>query len=110
MRGSTSLSRLRLDLATARLLIWVASAGRDAEIAPEAHLYLFDRYQELAQCYRQHGRVAKARAMQAKADAHARQGGWDGPPYAAAMGMPRPRRWLRTDAVSRQRIGSDDAA
>ena len=38
-------------------------------------------------------------------------GGVDGPPYAAAMAMPRPSRFIRTHAVSRNRFpGPDDAA
>jgi hypothetical protein len=38
-------------------------------------------------------------------------GGDDGPPYAAAMGMPGPRPSIFVDAVSRRGVpGSDDAA
>jgi hypothetical protein len=56
--------------------------------------------------------MAQARRYQGKAEEHRRRmGGGDGPPYAAAMAMPRPRRWLQTDAVSRNRFeGPDDAA
>jgi hypothetical protein len=106
-----SLTRLRLDVATARMLVWVASVGRDADLTPEAHMYFLDRYRRLADCYRQRGQGARARAMEAKAYEHSLFGGWDGPPYAAAMAMPRPRRWFTTDAVSRHRVGGpDDAA
>jgi hypothetical protein len=42
-----SLLRLRIDLATARLLVWVAGTGREAELTPEAHLHFFDRYLRL---------------------------------------------------------------
>jgi hypothetical protein len=106
-----SLTRLRLDVASARILVWVASVGRDVELTGEADLYFFDRYQRLADCYRRRGNQTRAREMQAKADEHARHGGWDGPPYAAAMGMPRPRRWLTTDAVSHHGLGGPkDAA
>jgi hypothetical protein len=106
-----SLSRLRCDVATARLLVWVASVGRETELTPDAHGYFLDRYRRLADCYRQRGNEARARAMEAKADEHSIYGGWDGPPFAAAMGMPRPRRWLTTDSVSRHRVnGPDDAA
>jgi hypothetical protein len=30
---------LRFDLLSAKLLVWVASIGRDAELRPETHLY-----------------------------------------------------------------------
>jgi hypothetical protein len=106
-----SISGLRVDLITAKVLVWVASAGRDAELTTDAHIYFFDRYQRLAECHRQRGHGANARRLQAKADEHYRLGGGDGPPYAAAMGMPRPSRWLATDAVGRHHLkGPDDAA
>jgi hypothetical protein len=106
-----SITRLWLDLVTAKALVWVATVGRDAELAPEAHIYFFDRYQRLADHHRRRGHTTRARRLQAKADEHFRLGGGDGPPYAAAISMPRPRRWLATDAVSRHHLrGPDDAA
>ena len=106
-----SISEVRLDLASAKILVWVASAGRDAELTSEAHLYFFDRYQKLADYHRRRGHAARAHKLQEKADEHYRLGGGDGPPYAAAMGMPRPKQWFAADAVSSHRIGgSDDAA
>ena len=111
MPKADSVWSLSLDLFTARVLVWVASVGGDAELTPEAHRYFFDRYDRLARYHRAHGRLANARRYQAKADEHDRKSGGDGPPYAAAMAMPRPKRFLRTDAVSRTRIdGPDDAA
>jgi hypothetical protein len=108
---SDSLARLRIDVASARVLVWFASVGRDADLSPEAHLYFVDRYQRLGDCFRRRGNEARAREMEAKADEHSRLGGWDGPPYAAAMSMPRPKRWFTTDAVSRHRLGGPrDAA
>jgi hypothetical protein len=102
---------LLLDLFSANVLVWVASVGRDAELTPEAHIYFFDRYHRLAECYRARGRLKRARTLQAKADEHWRAGGADGPPYAAAMAMPRPTRFIRTDAVSHSRFdGPDDDA
>ena len=81
------------------------------EPTPEAHLYFSDRYQRLAEHHRQRGHNARARRLQAKADEHYRLGGGDGPPYAAAMGMPRPRHWLATEAISRHRFKApNDAA
>jgi hypothetical protein len=103
---------LSADVLSARALVWAASWGRDGELTPEAHIYFFDRYHRLAEWHRARGRFAKARRLQAKADEHYRAGGGvDGPPYAAAMAMPRPRRFLRTEAVSHHRVdGPDDAA
>jgi hypothetical protein len=107
---NASISGLRLDLLTAKILVWVASR-RDSELTPEAHQYFFDRYQRLAQYHRRRGHLVRAAGLQAKADAHYMRGGGDGPPHAAALGMPRPRRWLATDAVARQRLnGPRDAA
>ena len=107
-----SLFSLSVDLMSARVLVWIASVGRDAELTPEAHLYFFDRYRRLAEYHRARGHAGKARRFQARAAEHYQAGGGgDGPPYAAAMAMPRPNRFLRTDAVSRNRLdGPDDAA
>jgi hypothetical protein len=105
-----SLLSLSVDVLSAKVLVWIASVGRDAELTSDAHTYFFDRYSRLAQCYRTRGRMEKARRLQAKADEHYRAGG-GGPPYAAAMAMPRPSRFVTTDAVSRRRMdGPDDAA
>ena len=103
--------RIALDLLSAKLLVWVASVGRDAELTPEAHIYFFDRYRALAEFHRSRGRHEKAKRIQAKAEEHYRAGGGDDPPYAGAMAMPRPPRFVRTDAVSRTRFRDpDDAA
>jgi ribosomal protein S15P/S13E len=107
-----SIARVRFDLVTAKALVWVASRGHaDADLTPEAHVYLFERYQRLANHHRRHGHDARAKRLQEKADAHRRFVGDDGPPFAAAMGMPRPRYWVVTDAVSNIRINPpNDAA
>jgi len=105
-----SISAVRLDLVSAKVLVWIASVGRDAELTAEAHIYFFNRYQTLADHHRRRGHAARARRLQEKADEHHRLGGSDGPPYAAAMGMPRPRQWFSTDVVSRHRAGGHDAA
>jgi hypothetical protein len=102
---------LSLDLLSAKALVWLASWGRDAELTPDAHLYFFDRYSRLANLHRAHGRLGKARRFEAKAAEHRPDTIDDGPPYAAAMAMPRPGRFLRTNAVSAGRLdGPDDAA
>ena len=100
------------DLLSAKVLVWIASAGREAELTPAAHVYFFDRYHRLAVYHRTRGRHAKGRRLQAKADEHyVHGGGPDGPPYAAAMAMSRPLRFIRSEAVSRHRFnGPDDAA
>lgn len=103
---------LSVDLLSAKVLVWVASVGRDAALTPEAHLYFVDRYSRLARYHRIHGRPYKAERLRKKADEHYQAGGGlDGPPYAAAMAMPRPNRFIRTEALSRNRFnGPDDAA
>jgi hypothetical protein len=101
---------LSFDLASANVLVWIASFGRDVELTHEAHLYYFDRYSRLADYHRAHGRADKARRFDAKAEAHFERSG-GGPPYAAAMAMPRPRRFVSTNAVSTRRLDHpDDAA
>jgi hypothetical protein len=107
---SESLFTLHADVITANVLVWVASVGRDAELTAEAHLYFFDRYRRLAEYHRRRGHETKARQFQARADEHCRHAGGDGPPYAAAMAMPRPRHWLTTDALGHHLRGPDDAA
>jgi hypothetical protein len=103
---------LSIDLISAKALVWIASVGKDAELTREAHIYFFDRYSRLAECHRKRGRLRKADELKAKAEEHYRSGGGvDGPPYAAAMAMPRPSRFTRTNAVRRNRFpGPDDAA
>ncbi|MCC7124448.1 MAG: hypothetical protein IT178_06345 [Acidobacteria bacterium] len=99
------------DVVSARVLAWMATRQPGAELTPDVHLYFYDRYQRLAQWHQQHGHAARARQLLAKAEAHWPSGGGDGPPYAAAMAMPRPTRWTCTDAVSRQSLdGPDEAA
>lgn len=98
--GADSLWSLRFDLLSAKLLVWVASSGRDADLRPETHLYFYDRYWRLAQAHARNGREARARMLRAKAEEHYRATDGDGPPYAAAMSMPRPRSWVMTDARS----------
>ena len=106
-----SISGLRLDLMTAKVLVWVASVGRDVELTSDAHIFFFDRYQRLADHHRRLGHAARAARLQTKADEHLKLGGGDGPPFAAAMGMPRPRRWIVTDAIGRHDLGGPkDAA
>jgi len=100
---------LSLDLLSAKVLVWVAKAGRDAELTADAHLYFFDRYTRLAELHRARGGFSKASRLQAKAREH--YSGNDGPPYAAAMATSRPTRLIKTNAVSKSRLdGPPDAA
>jgi hypothetical protein len=102
---------LLLDILCVKALVWVASFGRDADLTPEAHLYFADRYVRLADHHRSRGRRSKAERLESRAEHHLDASDYDGPPFAAAMAMPRPRLRLRTDAVSRAGIDSlDDAA
>jgi hypothetical protein len=99
---------LSVDLLVTRTLVWFATAGRGGELNSDTRIYLYDRYSRLAACHRVRGRTARAARLQAKADAYFTPGG---PPYAAAMAMPHPRRFLQTDAVSRLHFDPpDDAA
>ena len=99
------------DLLSAKVLVWIASVGRDAELTPEAHLYFADRYHRLARYHEGHGRPDKSKRLRRKANEHYAAAGGDGPPYAAAMAMPRPSQFIRTDAVSHSRLDDpDDAA
>ena len=99
---------LSWDLVSAHVLIWLASVGKPCELTREGHWYLFDRYSRLADYHRQRGRLAKATHYEAKASEHSVD---DEGPYAAAMAMPRPRRFVQVNAVSTQRFdGHDDVA
>jgi hypothetical protein len=102
---------LRIDLATAHGLLWVARAGRAAEPAPEVHLFFYDRYSRLARYHERRGHRQKARRLRARAVDHYARTGDDGPPFAVALAMPVPRPPLFTRAVATRRIrGPDDAA
>ena len=101
---------LSADLVSAKALVWFASVGRDSELTPEAHAYFADRYRRLAASHRRRGRLEKAARLEAKAEDHLdAAGGGDGP-YAAAMAMPRPARFIRTNAVGVRPSGPPDAA
>lgn len=102
---------LRLDLISGKALVWVASVGRDAELTRDAHIFFFDRYQRLADFHRRRGHHAASARLRVKADEHYRASGGTDPPFAAAMAMPRPRRWISVNAVANRRAGdADDAA
>jgi hypothetical protein len=102
---------LRIDLATAHGLLWVARAGQARELAPEVHRFFYDRYSRLAWYHERRGHRQKARRLHAKAAEHYRHAGSDGPPFAVALAMPVPRPPLLTWAVATRRMRDpDDAA
>jgi hypothetical protein len=103
---------LTADVMSAKILVWVATVGRDAELTRDAHLFFYDRYSRLARYHKSHGRDRKAQRLAGKADVHYRAaGGIPDGPYAAAMAMPRPSRFVVTNAVSSTRFDDpDDAA
>jgi hypothetical protein len=108
---SDSLIALTADVVSAKILVWVASVGREAELTRDAHLFFYDRYSRLARYHQSRGREARAHRLADKADVHYRALGGDGPPYAAAMAMPRPSRFVVSEAVSSKRFDDpDDAA
>ena len=101
---------LSADVVSAKALVWLARAGRDGELTPDAHLFFADRYERLAEFHRAGGRRARAARLHARAEAHRHSSG-GGPPYAAAMALPRPARFIHTNAVGRRHAGPpDDAA
>jgi hypothetical protein len=101
---SESRWRLVLDLLSTRALLWLAMYGRDGEPLPDVHLYLADRYWRLAACHDRRGALTRADQARAKARAHEEASGFDDPPFAAAMSMPRPEPPVITNAISERRI------
>lgn len=106
--------RLRYDIATARLLIWVANPTGRAPLQPEIHLYLADRYGRLSRHHANRGRPARAQRLADRSAYHYDLGGGSAPPPAAAMAMPVPRSPVYTRAGARRNPfraeGPDDAA
>jgi hypothetical protein len=71
----------------------------------DSHLFLFDRYSDLAEFHRSKGRTAKADRLAAIAEAYYRAAPDDDePPDEAAMAMPIPRPLVNTNAVSTIRV------
>ena len=102
---------LRGDVIVTNALLWVVTVRRAGEPKPEVHLYLYDRYWRLAEYYERRGKRKKAAYLYAKAEAHYRSSGQSGPPFAAAMAMPRPRSPFFTWAVGgREPRSPNDAA
>lgn len=90
--------RVRYDLAWMKLFLWIARAGVTGEPKPEVHAYLGLLYHQLADEHEARGHAAAARRLRRIAREHELQGPPFEPPPAAAMGMPVPRTWSRTEA------------
>ncbi len=103
-----SLWRLRADVVSTRALLWVAGAGRYGDPTTEVHLYLYDRYWRLARHHERLGHHRRATALRAKAEAHYRCSGHDGPPFEAALAAAPPRPPILTRAVASSRPDDDD--
>ena len=77
---------------------------------PEVHLYLYDRYWRLAVHHERQGKLYRAAILRAQAEKHYREAGHDGPPFAAALAMPRPRMFRSVEAVAPLPTRDDDDA
>jgi hypothetical protein len=99
---------LSFDVASAKAIMWFTSFGRDSELTSELDDRLFDRYSRLADYHRNRGHADKAKRFEAQAKKHLVDEPAGGPPYAAAMAMPRPRRFVYTNAVGNSRTPSPD--
>ena len=85
-----ALLRLKWHLASARLLLWAASAGRPVEPTAETHRYFADLYYCLAGIYERTAKYDKAQRYLALADEHAAAAGPPDLPPAASPAMPAP--------------------
>lgn len=98
MAGAWSRTCLLADIWSVKLLVWLL--GKNGELL-DSHLFLFDRYSQLAELQRQRGLTANAERCWALAEAHYAAAPDDDPePEAAAMTMPKPLQPLNTNAVS----------
>jgi hypothetical protein len=95
-------ARLLLDIVSMKIFVWMF--GQNGELL-DSHLFFFDRYSDLADSYRQQGRIAKADKLAAMAEAYFQAAPDDDePPEVAAMAMPMPRPRTSTNAVSATRV------
>jgi hypothetical protein len=110
-KSKAGLWSLRIDVVGVKILVWIACLGRDADLTADAHLYFADRYRRLAEHHRLRGHVARAQRLDERAREHEDASGLDGPPFAAAIAMPRPTRFVSTNPVSKTSVNTpDDAA
>ena len=90
--------RLRLELLSAKILVWIATVGREVELDPETHLYLADVHFRLADAYAAARKLKASRRHRDLANQHAAAGPSTPLPPAAAMAMPVPQPYFFTDA------------
>ena len=96
MKALADYVRLLLDVFSIKLFVWML--GKDGELL-DSHLFLFDKYSDLADYHGSRGRIGKADRLSAIAELHFRLAPDDDPPEAAAMVMPVPPPLIQTDAV-----------
>jgi hypothetical protein len=90
---------LWLEVASTRVLMWVANPTGLHGFQPHVHLYLADRYGRLAAAYRHRSRFFMANRMADKANLHFDLGGGEHePPPAAAVALGSTQRQVVVDA------------
>jgi hypothetical protein len=99
-----------LDIASMKVFVWVLGQLFTWAVDPNAgildsHLFLFDRFSDVAEYHRVRGRTAKADKLAALAEAYYQTApDDDDEPEAVAMAMPVPRPRMNTNAVSTTRM------
>ena len=86
-----------LDIFSIKIFVWIF--GRNGE-SLDSHLFLFDKYSDLADYHRSRGRIARADKLAAIAELHFELAPDDDPPEAAAMAVEAAPRKIRTTAVA----------
>jgi len=101
-----------LDILSMKAFVWVlgrlfAWAVDSHGGILDSHLFFYERYSDLAEFHRAKGRTAKAEKLAVLAEAHYQAApDDDDEPEAVAMAMPVPRPPVRTNAVSKYRLGA----
>jgi hypothetical protein len=99
-----------VDVMSMKVFVWALGQLFTWAVDPnggilDSHLFLYDRYSDLADYHRLKGRTAKADKLAAIAEAYYQAApDDDDEPEAAAMAMPVPRPPIRTNAVSATRL------
>ncbi len=99
--------RLRYDIGLVTGLARVVFLGREVQLSPEFHMFLYDRYWRLAKWHEAKGHAKRSRVLKSRALRHWEETGYDRPPPAVALAMPIPMPPIFTWAVAgRERDGS----
>lgn len=109
MRSMGSRVRIALDIVSMKVFVRVLGHLFAWAVDPsggilDSHLFFYDRYSDLAECHRLHGRTATAARLAAIARTYYQAAPEDDDEPAAAMAMPVPRPLIRTNAVSTTRV------